>query len=526
MGGPCPRYVRTLADYIDRRSPIFLASAKYYLIRLFTSLGVFFVCKKILRLNILYTVSMANTLFFYDLETSGFNPRDDRIMQFAGQRTSLDLKHIGEPINVLVKMTDDILPSPDAILVTGITPQSTQQDGLTEPEFCSMLMREVFLPGTTTVGFNNIRFDDEFIRHTLWRNFYDPYEWAWSDERSRWDMLDVARMTRALRPSGIKWPNDSDGKPINKLEVLASTNGLIHEKAHDALSDVEALVGLTELIKSSQPKLFNYLITLRDKKKVSELVSLDSPRAFVYTSGRYEPQYEKTTVAYPIATSTKPGAVLVYDLRFDPKPYLNASPKQLASILFADRAKRQEADFVGLPVKELGFNKCPAVAPLGVLDEDSLSRIGIDLSIIKDHIQTLNSSYDFAGNVRQAFEMREPYESNLDPEHRLYEGFISDQDRARCSVIRAASADELVNLKLRFKDDRLSELFLRYKARHFPNKLVEADQGVWEKYRSDKLKQKLPTYFERLQQLNLAGSDAFILQELQLWAESIAPVET
>ena len=141
---------------------------------------------------------MSKTFFFYDLETSGLNPRQDRIMQFAGQRTTLELEPIGEPYNILVKLNDDTLPNPDALMVTGITPQSTQADGYTEAEFAKLLMDEIFTEDTITVGFNNIRFDDEFIRAFFWRNFYDPYEWCWRDGRSRWDMLDVVRMTRAL----------------------------------------------------------------------------------------------------------------------------------------------------------------------------------------------------------------------------------------------------------------------------------------------------------------------------------------
>jgi exodeoxyribonuclease-1 len=144
-----------------------------------------------------YAKGMAKTFFFYDLETSGLNPREDRIMQFAGIRTDMELNPIGEPYNAFVVLNDDTLPSPEALMVTGITPQQTVADGYTEAQFAKLLMDEVFTPDTITVGFNNIRFDDEFIRHLLWRNFYDPYEWAWKDGRSRWDLLDVTRMTRA-----------------------------------------------------------------------------------------------------------------------------------------------------------------------------------------------------------------------------------------------------------------------------------------------------------------------------------------
>ena len=155
---------------------------------------------------------MPKTFFFYDLETSGLSARDARIMQFAGIRTDMDLNPIGESVNVLVKLNDDTIPSPEAIMVTGITPQQTLADGITEAELSRMLIDEVFTPDTIAVGFNNIRFDDEFIRHLFWRNFHDPYEWSWRDGRSRWDLLDVVRMTRALRPNGIEWPVNCIGQ--------------------------------------------------------------------------------------------------------------------------------------------------------------------------------------------------------------------------------------------------------------------------------------------------------------------------
>ncbi len=128
---------------------------------------------------------MSASYYFYDLETSGLDARTDRIMQFAGQRTDADFNPIGEPQNILVKLAEDTLPSPSAVMVTGITPQMTLQDGMTEHEFSRYFIEEIATPQTTIIGYNSVRFDDEFMRHTLWRNFYDPYEWQWKDGRSR-----------------------------------------------------------------------------------------------------------------------------------------------------------------------------------------------------------------------------------------------------------------------------------------------------------------------------------------------------
>ncbi len=465
---------------------------------------------------------MAKTFFFYDLETSGLSARDDRIMQFAGQRTDSDLNPVGEPINIMVKLTDDILPSPDAIMVTGISPQSTLTDGYSEKEFCDILMSDVFTADTITVGFNNVRFDDEFIRHTLWRNFYDPYEWSWADGRGRWDMLDVVRMTRALRPDGMQWPVDDKGKSVNKLELLASINKLTHSKAHDALSDVEALIDLARLIRQKQPKLFDYLYSMRDKKSVAELVNLDAPKPFVYASGRYSPEFEKTTIAFPIAPGTKPGSVLVYDLRHDPTPFINAGPRQLASVIFADRDARKTEGFVALPVKELAYNRCPAVAPAGVVDEEAKKRLSIDMDVINKHLAILSSNPTFGAAVQEAFEMREPYAPSSDVEHQLYDGFMSDKDKGRCAAVRDADADALADFHPQFIDERLPELLFRYKARQFPSSLSEDEHIKWEQYRTQKVQSRLPKYLADLERLYDFKADTYLLDELKLWAESIA----
>ncbi len=270
---------------------------------------------------------MNQSFFFYDLETSGINPREQRIMQFAGQRTNLELQPIGEPVNMLIALGDDVLPDPDAILVTGITPQSTKQDGITEVEFLRVFYEQVAMPGTIFVGYNTVRFDDEFMRYLNYRNFYDPYEWHWQDGKSRWDLLDVVRMTRALRPEGIKWPFTSDGKPTNRLELLTELNGLEHQNAHDALSDVDATIALAELIRNHQPKLFDYLLKMRNKSEVENLIKSSKP--FVYTSGKYSNETEKTAVTVYLCDNPKTGA-LVYDLRFSPVDWFDKTPEQLA----------------------------------------------------------------------------------------------------------------------------------------------------------------------------------------------------
>lgn len=477
---------------------------------------------------------MANTFFFYDLETSGINPQTSRIMQFAGQRTTLELEAIGEPFNILVKLSPDVVPDPDAILITGITPQQTLQDGITEAEFLKIFSKEVSIPGTIFVGYNTVRFDDEFIRFMQYRNFYDPYEWQWKDNRSRWDLLDVVRMTRALRPEGITWPFDSTGKASNRLQLLTGANGLDHEAAHDALSDVSATIALARLLYEKQPKLFRFLLEMRDKRKVESL-ALDG-KPFVYTSGKYQNEYEKTTVVTSLARHPKKQGAFVYDLRYDPRKYVNKTPEQLAELW---RWKKDAVE-PRLPVKTLQYNRCPAVAPLTVLDTASRERLQIDMITIEQNMVELSKMTDFPEKLLKAFEILDSHQQTeflANPktvDGQLYDGFIGNYDKTIEEDVRQSSPDVLNSFGTKLHDPRLQELLPLYKARNYPGELTHEERVAWEKYREEALlgggdKSRLAKYFARLAELDQAewitDKQRFVLEELQLYGQAILPVD-
>ncbi|MBH1980164.1 exodeoxyribonuclease I [Candidatus Saccharibacteria bacterium] len=465
------------------------------------------------------------TFFFYDLETTGLNPRDDRIMQFAGMRTDMNFNPIGEPYNLLVALNDDTLPSPYALMVTGVTPQQTLADGYTEAQFAKLFTEEIATPDTIILGYNSIRFDDEFMRALLWRNYYDPYEWTWKDGRSRWDILDVVRMTRALRPEGIKWPT-VDGKAVNKLELLSAENGLEHEKAHDALSDVVALIGVTKLIAERQPQLFGYLLKLRDKNEIKKLVNLDDRAPFVYASGRYDATFNKATVAMPLVEADY-GNVFVYDLRHDPSEWIGKSEQELAVILFTPYAERGD-DYKRLPVKKLQYNRAPAVAPLGVLEQDGgWSKLQLTLEVVDTHRKLLLSHPDFAQRVAKVLLKKPDYPATVDAEGQLYDGFISDRDKLRSEVLRNADEKDLKLYRPEFDDKRLVELFPRYKARNFPRIASTDEITSYETWRSTHIAAKAPQFMQDLQkvakQTDLTDHQQYVLEELKLWFESVMP---
>lgn len=436
----------------------------------------------------------------------------------------MDMNPVGDPVNVLVALSDEVLPDPAAVVLTGITPQKTLEEGYSEADFLRLLHEQVLTPGTIILGFNSVRFDDEFMRYTLYRNFYDPYEWCWQDGRSRWDMLDVVRMTRALRPDGIEWPFDENGQPMNRLEKLSAVNGLDHEQAHDALSDVLALIAVAKLIKTKQPQLFDYLLKMRDKKEVAKLANLEDPKPFVYASGRYPKDVLHTTVALPVGPGSKPGSVLVYDLRSDPTQWVGKSVEDLKAIRFAKWEDRQKPGFVPLPVKELAYNKCPAVAPLGVLDEAAQKRIKLDIPTIEKHLSTLRTA-GILDAMRAVFARDSAFPKSKDVDGALYDGFVNERDKPKMSAVRAADRTTLADFNPGFVDERLAALLVRYKARNYPQSLTADERAGWEDYRAERIRNDLPRFSTELQRLSkeLTDDKSFLLSELHLWAESIVP---
>lgn len=283
------------------------------------------------------------SFYWYDYETFGIDPRVDRIAQFAGIRTDMDFNIIDDPIDIFCKATDDILPNPEACLITGITPQKTLATGLIEAEFIASILQQFATPNTCVVGFNSIRFDDEFTRYSLYRNFFDPYAREWQNGCSRWDIIDLVRITRALRPEGIEWPVDDNGIASNRLELITKANGISHEAAHDALSDVYATIAVAKLIKEKQPKLFNFVFEHKNKQKISQLLNLYKPQAILHTSGMYPSTICNTTVVYPLAQHpNNKNGIIVFDLRYSPDDLITLSADEIIERLYTPRDQLPE----------------------------------------------------------------------------------------------------------------------------------------------------------------------------------------
>ena len=477
----------------------------------------------------------AFSFYWHDYETFGRMPRRDRPAQFAGVRTDAALNEIGEPLMLYCQPAPDTLPDPEACLLTGITPQTCLAQGVPEHQFAATILQALAEPGTVGVGYNTIRFDDEVTRHLFWRNLIDPYGREWQNDCGRWDILDVVRCAYALRPEGIVWPTHPDGRPSFKLAHLAAANGLLHEAAHDALSDVRATIALARLLRERQPKLFEFCLKLRKKDAVWHEIGAmgDARRPLLHISGMYPPERGCLGLVWPLAGHpTNKNELIVWDLAHDPAELLGLDAATLRLRMFSKAEDLPEG--VGrLPLKTIHINKSPVViANLNTLQPAMAERWGLDRRLCLAHAGWAQSN----SRALEAIPWRQVFERPAggvapDVDEDLYGGFINPADRRLLDRLRGLPGDKLAGKQPAFDDGRLAELFFRYRARNFPKTLSEAEAERWQQHCTERLHggaigpSPLVQFFERIDALNESADERgqAILGELYDYAEQIAP---
>ena len=477
---------------------------------------------------------MNHTFLWHDYETFGAVPRRDRPSQFAAIRTDAELNEVGEPLMIYCKPAPDYLPSPEACLITGITPQICLERGIPEHAFAAQIEQAFSQPGTVGVGYNTIRFDDEVTRFLFWRNLIDPYAREWQNDCGRWDLLDVVRLTYALRPDGIEWPKKEDGKPSFKLEDLARANGLLHESAHDALSDVRATIALARLIRDKQPKLFDFAFGLHKKDRVAMELGLPAMRAtakpFLHVSGMFPVERGCLAVMWPLASHpTNKNELLAWDLSQDPSELRDLDAETLRLRLFTRTADLPEG-LTRLPMKSVHLNKSPMViGNLRTLAPAMAERWGIDMDAAMRHAAIARDLPDMSAIWSQVFSR--PKEATPDVDEDLYGGFVGNGDRRRLNQLRGLSPEGLAKERVAFDDGRLDEILFRYRARNWPESLNEEEAERWEALRVARLfkgeggARTIDALFSEVDALseNADERGEEILGALYEYAEMIAP---
>ncbi|VTP13040.1 Exodeoxyribonuclease I [Phytobacter ursingii] len=441
------------------------------------------------------------TFLFHDYETFGTSPSLDRPAQFAAIRTDADFNIIGEPEVFYCKPADDYLPQPEAVLITGITPQHAKANGVNEADFARRIHDLFTVPKTCVLGYNNVRFDDEVTRNIFYRNFYDPYAWSWQNNNSRWDLLDVMRACYALRPDGINWPENDDGLPSFRLEHLTKANGIEHSNAHDAMADVYATIAMAQLVKTHQPRLFDYLLSHRNKHKLAALIDVPQMTPLVHVSGMFGAWRGNTSWVAPLAWHPENrNAVIMVDLAGDMSPLLELDADALRERLYT--AKAELSDNAAVPVKLVHLNKCPILAQAKTLRPQDAERLGIDRKQCLDNLNVLRNNPQVREKVLAIFAEAEPFVPSENVDAQLYNGFFSDADRAAMNILLETEPRNLPALDITFVDKRIEKLLFNYRARNFPGTLDDDEQQRWLEHRRQVFTPEfLQAYADELQML-------------------------
>ena len=479
---------------------------------------------------------MTASFLFYDLETFGADPRHSRIAQFAAIRTDADLNEVEAPVDFLVRPANDLLPSPTATVITGILPQQARRDGISEADAFARIAEEMGRANTCSVGYNSLRFDDEFVRHGLYRNFHDPYEREWRGGNSRWDVLDALRLMHALRPAGITWrPREDGGGTSFKLEHLAEDNGLRIGMAHEALSDVRATIGLARLFKAAQPRLWDYSLRLRDKRHAASLLDVAAMTPVLHVSQRFPASRLCAAPVVPLARHPQiDSQVIVFDLADDPQALLDLPAEAIAARLYVRQADLAEGE-TRIALKTVHLNRSPALVPWAHLRAADFDRLAIDPGVVETRIASLRAAGPaLAEKVRRVF-ARKHGGGDVDVDAALYEGFVGDGDKRLCAQVRGTPPALLARAQFAFRDPRMPELLFRYRARNWPGQLLPSERERWDAYRRHRLGDAsspglcghdFASFKAELEQLRSAGARdaprAALLAALESWAGEIA----
>ena len=423
------------------------------------------------------------TFYWYDYETFGLSPRVQRIAQFAGIRTDENLNILDEHM-FYCKPTHDCLPAPEACAVTGITPQLCEQKGLIEHEFIKKINKEFTVPQTCIVGYNSIAFDDEFTRHTLFRNFLDPYAWHWQNGNTRWDILNVARFCYAHKEQeSLEWVKNENNRPIFKLDRLAPANAIDHANAHDAMADVRATIGIAKIIQETQPIFFNYALSLNAKKEVSRQVKILHPMLLTSSTFGYKCSFTRMVTALCYHPDY-PDRAIVFNLEQDPEIILELESNELKTLVFTKKADLPKG-VDKLELNELIFNKSPMFVCSPKPDNFKLSpllieKLQVDMDKCMKNLSYIQNNQKQIEKIVQSIYKKDPErEMSNDIDQSLYDNFVSNKDRKICNHIQSLSSNEIGLLNPNFEDRRLLKLFLNFKARNYPELLSEDEQEEW-----------------------------------------------
>lgn len=436
------------------------------------------------------------TFLFHDYETYDLDTRKARVSQYASIRTDENLNIIPGEEQVLYCLPHiDYLPSPEACLVTGITPfdileraknPDTSSEVFSEYDFFTKINQEFSSPSTCSLGYNSMRYDDEISRNGFYRNLLPVYDREWKSDCSRWDMISVVRMYAFLYPNEINIPSDEDGKPSFRLEKLSVANGFKIENEgeaganfHDALTDVRATIFMAKMMKEAHPEFWNFFLEHKNKNKVKDDVSISKSKMALVCSTYFGSDSKFVEPCFLMAFHKKDVncfiSIKLTDLE-GIRNIISMSPEEIKSKLYV---KKDDPDYTSLPIHQIKVNQAPSILPFDKMSEifgledpsSKLVELGKDVDLMRSAYALVRDNFaDLQAKIGAVFNNEFKPEPAIDPELAIYGGFAPRGDEQKLFEFHKNIGLKKFTQyfqKNHFEDKRYNELARRLILRNF-----------------------------------------------------------
>ncbi len=384
---------------------------------------------------------------FFDTETTGLKRGFDQILHFAAVRTDANLNEVAR-FEARSRLQPHVLPHPSALRTNGLPIERLTDTNL--PSHYAMVgdIRRTLVSWSPAVfvGFNSIRFDEEMLRHALFQCLYPTY--LTSNHRNcRADALSLVMAADAVSPAQLVVPVSEEGRRTFRLQQLAAANGVVHARAHDAMSDVLATVELCRLVHQRSPELWQRFVRFSNKATVSDFV--DAEDGFVLTEFYGGQAYHTPVVCIGVDPDQANGRLCLN---------LNEDIGQLAAM--GDVELQAHLSRKPSPIRRFRVNSAPTLTAFFDAPEHMLD--GGPIGHIEDQARRVKADADLCARLVAAYiAAREPFPLSPHLEERIYNGFPGPDDEGRMNAFHQASWPDRLAIVQGLEDERLRWFGLR-----------------------------------------------------------------